>query len=161
MQYKVDQWEREVLTKSNETIGFTKTPIVSDKKVCWYGECTGAAMMADAARWYLEKNMTAGNDWQNTVAAAVWHGGALVDTGLDDVPSLNSGLIKFGDILYMFPYSNVLVKVLMKGIEIKTLFENSVQYYNQSTSSNLGEFLHVSGNSVLSLAWSIKQLKQF
>ena len=61
----------------------------------------------------------------------------------------------------MFPYSNVLVKVLMKGIEIKTLFENSVQYYNQSTSSNLGEFLHVSGNSVLSLAWSIKQLKQF
>ena len=51
-------------------------------------------MMADAARWYLEKNMTAGDDWQNTVAAAVWHGGALVDTGLDDVPTMSGNSSK-------------------------------------------------------------------
>lgn len=40
-------------------------------------------MMADAARWFLEKNLTSGNDWSKTVAAAVWHGGALTDTDLD------------------------------------------------------------------------------
>ncbi len=80
-----------MLIQSNETIGFTKTPLVSDKKFCWYGECTGAAMMADAARWYLEKNTTSGNTWSETVAATVWHGGALTDTELDDVPSGNFG----------------------------------------------------------------------
>ncbi len=45
----------------------------------------------------------------------------------------------------MFPYANVLVKTTMYGIQIKNLFEKSVEFYNQSTSSNLGEFLHVSG----------------
>jgi hypothetical protein len=39
--------------------------------------------MADAARAFLEKNTTAGNEWANTVAATVWHGGALSDTDLD------------------------------------------------------------------------------
>lgn len=72
-----------MLTQANETIGYTKIPIISDRKICWYEECTGAALMADAARWFLEKITTSNNDWSNTVAATVWHGGALADTDLD------------------------------------------------------------------------------
>jgi len=83
LQYKVDEWERQVLIQANETIGYTKIPIISDRKFCWYTECTGGALIADAARAFLEKNTTAGNDWADTVAATVWHGGALSDTDLD------------------------------------------------------------------------------
>lgn len=83
LQYKVDEWERQVLAQANETIGYSKIPIISDRKICWYTECTGAALMADAARAYLEKYTTSGNEWANTVAATVWHGGALSDTDLD------------------------------------------------------------------------------
>lgn len=39
--------------------------------------------MADAARWFLEKYTTKNATWKNTVAATVWHGGALSDTDLD------------------------------------------------------------------------------
>lgn len=141
LQGKVDQWERQVLTQSNETIGYTKIPIISDRKICWYEECTGAALMADAARWFLEKITTSNNDWSNTVAATVWHGGALADTDLD----LGAGPITYGDILTMFPYANVVVRAWMYGLQIKNLFEESVRYYNDTTSPNRGEFLHVSG----------------
>lgn len=85
LQAKVDDWERTVLTVSNLTIGYTKTPIISDRKYCWYGECTGASLMADAARWYLEKNSTRSTPWQYTFAATVWHGGALTDTNTLDL----------------------------------------------------------------------------
>lgn len=141
LQGKVDQWERQVLTQANETIGYTKIPIISDRKICWYEECTGAALMADAARWFLEKITTSSNDWSNTVAATVWHGGALADTDLD----LGAGPITYGDILTMFPYANVIVRAWMYGLQIKNLFEESVRYYNDTTSPNRGEFLHVSG----------------
>ena len=82
LQYKVDEWERQVLTQANETIGYTKILIISDRKICWYTECTGATLMADAARAFLEKYTTVGNEWFNTVAATVWHGGALSDTDI-------------------------------------------------------------------------------
>ena len=75
-----------MLTQTNEVIGYAKIPIISDRKYCWYEECTGASMMADAARWFLEKNTTATNLWDFSVAAAVWHGGALSDTDLDIGP---------------------------------------------------------------------------
>lgn len=56
------------------------------------------------------------------------------------------GPIKFGDILYMFPYANEIAIAYMTGSQIKTLFEKSVEYYNDTSSPNRGEFLHVSGN---------------
>lgn len=159
MQGKVDEWERQVLTVSNETIGYTKIPIISETKYCWFAECTGGSLMADAARWYLEKNMTKDNPWARTVAATVWHGGAMTDTDLDisagilgqqiksnfysTIPFL--GPIKFGDILLMFPYANEIARVPMYGHQIKTLFEKSVEYYNDLNEPKRGEFLHVSG----------------
>ena len=45
----------------------------------------------------------------------------------------------------MFPYANELVKTAMYGSQIKTLFEKSVEFYNDTSTTNLGEFLHVSG----------------
>ena len=141
MQLQVNEWERTVLIESNETIGYTKLPIVSDRSVCWYRECTGASMMADAARWYLEHNVTVNNNWYDSVAAVVWHGGALSNTDL----GLTAGPIKLGDILYMFPYANVLAMARMTGAQIKMLFENSVENYNDTSAPKLGEFLHVSG----------------
>lgn len=55
------------------------------------------------------------------------------------------GPITYGDILAMFPYANVIVRAWMYGLQIKNLFEESVRYYNDTTSPNRGEFLHVSG----------------
>lgn len=48
----------------------------------------------------------------------------------------------------MFPYANVVVRAYMYGQQVIRLFEESVSYYNETTSSNLGEFLHVSGMRV-------------
>ncbi len=48
----------------------------------------------------------------------------------------------------MFPYANVVVRAYMYGQQIIKLFEESVRYYNETTKSNLGEFLHVSGMRV-------------
>lgn len=39
--------------------------------------------MADAALWFLSKNESKTQEWANSPAAAVWHGGALSDTDLD------------------------------------------------------------------------------
>lgn len=141
MQLQVDEWERTVLKESNETIGYTKLPIVSDRSECWYRECTGASMMADAARWYLENNVTVNNSWNDSVAAVVWHGGALSNTDL----GLTAGPILFGDILYMFPFANVLAMAKMTGSQITQLFEKSVENYNDTSAPKLGEFLHASG----------------
>lgn len=86
LQAKVDNWERVVLTQSKEVIGYSKTPIYSDRQYCWYGECNGASLMADAALWFLSKNESNTQAWANSPAAAVWHGGALADTDLDISP---------------------------------------------------------------------------
>ena len=48
----------------------------------------------------------------------------------------------------MFPYANVLVRAYMYGQQIVRLFEESVSYYNDTTTPNRGEFLHVSGMRV-------------
>lgn len=115
--------------------------------------------MADAARWYLEHNYTADNQvWSDSVAACVWHGGAMASTNLLNEPGnylffryisivlelfFLTGHITVGDILTMFPYHNVLTIAKMKGSDIHKLMESSVEYYNES--SYQGEFLHVSG----------------
>lgn len=57
----------------------------------------------------------------------------------------------------MFPYANVVVRAWMYGLQIKNLFEESVRYYNDTTSPNRGEFLHVSGTiSNCSLKMDVK-----
>lgn len=84
----MDEWERTVLIQSNETLGVTKVPIISNIQSCWYGECTGASMMADAARWFLEHNVTTNNGWSDSIAACVWHGGALSNTDLGINPGI-------------------------------------------------------------------------
>jgi 5'-nucleotidase len=71
LQGLVDDWEREVLTKSEEVIGSTKVPIVTNRHICWYSECSGGNLMADAARWYLETKHQNSTNWENSVAAAV------------------------------------------------------------------------------------------
>lgn len=48
----------------------------------------------------------------------------------------------------MFPYANVLVNAAMYGLQIRKLFEESVSFYNDTTTPNRGEFLHVSGMRV-------------
>lgn len=56
-----------------------------------------------------------------------------------------TGLIKFGDLLAMFPYANTLAIVTMSGLQIKKLMEASVEAFNDETAPKQGEFLHVSG----------------
>jgi len=143
LQGQVDDWEREVLTKSEEVIGSTKVPIVTNRHICWYSECSGGNLMADAARWYLETKHQNSTNWENSVAAAVWHGGSMVHTALTDT----IGQIKFGDILLMFPFANTLSTVKMNGQDVKKLMELSIENYNTSV-RNLGEFLQVSGMRV-------------
>ena len=82
LQAKVDEWEQLVLQVTEEKIGFTKIPIVSDRASCWYQECSGGNLMTDAARWYLENKVTVNETWKNSIAATVWHGGALSATDL-------------------------------------------------------------------------------
>jgi 2',3'-cyclic-nucleotide 2'-phosphodiesterase (5'-nucleotidase family) len=84
LQGQIDDWEREVLTKSEEVIGSTKIPIITNRHICWYSECSGGNLMADAARWYLETKHQNSSNWENSVAAAVWHGGSMVHTALTD-----------------------------------------------------------------------------
>lgn len=149
-----------MIEESNRTLGYTKLPIISNSGACWYHECTAGSMIADAARWYLEHNYTATNqEWSKSVAACVWHGGAMASTNLLEGPGniylcdtfspfskiiFFAGYITVGDILTMFPYHNVLTIATMKGSEILKLMEASVEYYNET--SYQGEFLHVSGN---------------
>lgn len=45
----------------------------------------------------------------------------------------------------MFPYANEIVRTFMYGVQIRNLFENSVEFYNNTDEPNRGEFLHVSG----------------
>ena len=78
---QVDNWERKVKSDSETEINsYVKVPIVGSSKSCWYGECSGGNLMSDAARWYLEKTRYLKQSWKDTVAATLWHGGAMTGT---------------------------------------------------------------------------------
>lgn len=54
----------------------------------------------------------------------------------------------------MFPYANVLAIAEMAGKDVVKLFERSVEYYNDTSVTNQGEFLHVSGNHTFYVTFS-------
>jgi len=54
-----------------------KVPIIGTNEVCWYEECSGGNLMSDAAYWYLEQVPYQNKSWKESVAATVWHGGAI------------------------------------------------------------------------------------
>lgn len=51
----------------------------------------------------------------------------------------------------MFPFANTLAVADVNGDQLKRLFEAAVEYYNDSSVRNLGEFLHVSTGTMTHL----------
>ncbi|XP_012218401.2 protein 5NUC [Linepithema humile] len=127
-------------------IGKTRVLIDGDSKNCRRKECNMGNLICDAILDYYAGEYLDINGWTDT-AIAIQNSGSIRSS----ITRARNDEVNRADIISVFPFENIILKVSMTGEQILSMLEWSVYNLNDTTSTgNLhGAFLQYSGLQVV------------